>query len=73
MSTYGGGKEISARLIIYKNISHNQTIPLACIAGSRGGVSLLIKRSCDIVQSGGKGGANDKLYFLGIDLENRLE
>jgi len=36
-------------------------------------VSLLIKRSYDIVQSGGKGDADDKLYFLGIDLESRPE
>lgn len=36
-------------------------------------MSLLIKRGDDIAQSGGKRGTHDKLYFLGIDLENRLE
>lgn len=48
---------------------------LACTALSGGGMCLLIERSYmyDIVQSGGKEGANDKSYFLGIDLEKRLE
>lgn len=69
LSTYEGGKEgaseISVRLIIYKNVLHNRSVSLAFTAGSRGGACLLIKRSCDKVQSGGKEDTNDKLYFLG--------